>query len=189
MKDEHPTSNEKETACKALLRSTGREGIEPLIEHLEQLGYFIAPGSKTHHCFKKGLLTHSMETYRKAMELREKKIHQGVDAQSMPEDSVILAALLHDVCKADVLRYSDTNHTVYTAHRGRGHSARSVRKVQESGFNLTTAERDAILWHMGGKHFNEDRHQHFARHPLSEIIYWADKDSIRDAAARHYRDS
>jgi len=183
----HKTIEEKTEECLALLRSTKRDKIENLIAHITKMGYFIAPGSLRHHRFEGGLVSHSLETYYTAMTLREQKIQQGINPSELPEASVIIAALLHDLCKADTLRYSHEAHKVYTAKYSKGHSQRSVRQVGYSGFVLTDTEKDAILWHMGGRHYAEDKKAHFAHHPLSEIIYVADKRSIHIAKKRHHQ--
>lgn len=183
----HKSLKEKEAECKSLLLSTGRPKIGDLISHIERMGYFIAPGSLKHHRFEGGLVSHSLETYHKAMELRAEKISQGCDPNSMPEESVIIAALMHDLCKADALRYSSERRKSYTVKNTRGHSARSVRQVGYSGFVLTEMEKDAILWHMGGSRFPEDKIDHFKTHPLADIIFYADKKSIREASLRHHR--
>lgn len=183
----HKSLKGKKEECVALLLSTQRPKIEALISHIERMGYFIAPGSLNHHRFEGGLLSHSLETYHKAMELRQVRIDRGMDAELMPKESVIIAALMHDLCKADALRYSRESRRSYEVKKTHGHSARSVRQVGYSGFELTSAERDAILWHMGGRRFKEDRIEHFKRNPLAEIIYYADKKSIREASLRHHR--
>lgn len=183
----HKTLEEKTEECKELLRSTKRPDIEKLIDHIVRMGYFVAPGSKQHHRFEGGLVSHSLETYHKAMELRDEKIRQGVSPELLPQESVIISALMHDLCKADAIRYNAVARRVFTVKKTHGHSARSVRQVGYSGFCLTNAEKDAILWHMGGKRYNEPRAQHFANHPLSEIIFNADKRSIGEAKRRHHR--
>ena len=183
----HKTIEEKTNECLALLRSTKRDKIENLIAHITEMGFFVAPGSLQHHRFEGGLVSHSLETYHTAMALREQKILQGTNPSELPEASVILCSLLHDLCKADTLRYDHETHNAYTAKHSKGHSQRSVRQVGYSGFELTDAEKDAILWHMGGRRFAEDRKEHFAHHPLSEIIYDADKQSIHIAKKRHHK--
>lgn len=183
----HKSLKEKEAECKALLLSTGRPKIEALIAHIERMGYFIAPGSLSHHRFEGGLVSHSLETCHKAMELRAERIAKGADPNLMPEESVIIAALMHDLCKADALRYSKEMHKSFSVKKTRGHSERSVRQVGYSGFELTAAEKDAILWHMGGRKFPEDKHDHFKSHPLAAIIFYADKKSIAEASLRHHR--
>ena len=182
----HRSLQEKEAECKGLLRSTGRPGIEGLISHIERMGYFMAPGSENHHRFEGGLVSHSLETYKKAMELRERKIKSGVDASLMPQESVIIAALMHDICKADALRFNASTRKVYKVKNTNGHSARSVRQVGYSHFVLTKDEEDAILWHMGGSHLPGNMKDHFKSHPLADIIYHADRKSIHEASQRHH---
>ncbi len=67
----HKTLEQKKEECLALLRSTKRDKIEDLINYITNMGYFEAPGSLKHHRFVGGLVSHSLETYHKAMELRE----------------------------------------------------------------------------------------------------------------------
>ena len=185
----HKTLQQKTEECLALLRSTNREKIEDLISYITHMGYFEAPASKKHHRFVGGLVSHSLETYHKAMELREEKIRNGYSPDQMPKDSVIITALMHDLCKADVLRYNQESRRVYTCKRSSGHSERSVRQVGYSGFQLTPLEKEAILWHMGGRRRCPDEQQrkdYFKSHPLSDIIRIADGKSIREAQRRHH---
>jgi hypothetical protein len=179
---------QKKEECLALLRSTHRDKIEDLITHITQLGYFEAPGSLKHHRFVGGLVSHSLETYHKALQLRMKKIKEGFALSEMPDDGVIISALMHDLCKSDTLRYSHTLHRTVELKKT-DHSARSVRLIGSSGFHLTSAEEDAILMHMGGKKRIKDdlkRKEHFKTHPLTDIIFWADKYSINESKRRHH---
>ena len=185
----HKTIEQKKEECITLLRSTNRDKIEDLITHITSMGYFEAPGSLKHHRFVGGLVSHSLETYHKAMELREEKIRDGFSPDLMPKDSVIIAALMHDLCKADVLRYSSETHKVYVCKSHKGHSQRSVRQVGYSGFQLTSIEKEAILWHMGGKHICPDKQErviYYESHPLSDIIRRADGKSIGESKKRHH---
>ena len=184
----HKTLMQKTDECINLLRSTKRDGVEDLIRHITRMGYFEAPGSLRHHRFVGGLVSHSLETYHKAMELREEKISKGFSPEQIPVDSVIIAALMHDLCKADVLRYNSEQHRVYECKGHRGHGTRSVRQVGYSGFRLTPMEEDAILWHMGGRRICQDyekRQSYFKSHPLSDIIHKADRKSIAESQRRH----
>lgn len=191
----HKSLEEKKEECISLLKSTNRPNIDKLIAYITQMGYFFAPGSKDHHRFKGGLVSHSLETYHKAMELRDIQIKKGVDASSMPQDSIIIATLMHDLCKADALRFNEQTRKTYAVKKTNGHSSRSVRQVGYSGFVLTAEEKDAILWHMGGNkytHGSDDerksqRNKHFAENPLSYLVYHADKQSIGDAKRRHHK--
>ena len=153
------------------------------------MGYFEAPGSLKHHRFVGGLVSHSLETYHKAMELREEKIREGFTPDQMPEESVIISALMHDLCKADVLRYSSETHKAYVCKSHKGHSQRSVRQIGYSGFQLTILEKEAILWHMGGERICPDKQKrviYYQSHPLSDIIRRADGKSIGESKRRHH---
>lgn len=186
----HKTLEQKKEECIKLLKSTKRDNIDSLINHITEMGYFIAPGSYKHHRFEGGLVSHSLEVYYKAMELRDEKIKEGVLPGSMPIESVIIAALMHDLCKADILRFNHETRGVYAIKKGHGHSRRSVRKVGEAHFHLTEDEKNAILWHMGGKKLCTDSKQRwmfFRDNPLSSIINKADHISIGEAKARHHR--
>ena len=186
----HKTLKQKTDECLALLRSTHRDKIEDLISHITRMGYFEAPGSLKHHRFEGGLVSHSLETYYKALQLRERKIEEGFDLSEMPDDSLIISALMHDLCKADVLRFDKESRKAYICKDFRGHSERSVRQVGYSGFLLTPVERDAILWHMGGQRRCPDkkkRVEYFKSHPLSDIIRRADGKSIGESKMRHHK--
>ena len=87
-----------------LLRSTGRNGVEELIEDLEHMGFFEAPASASHHLNTEGgLVEHSLNTCRAALAVWEgmKKVEPSLETE-VKRESIIIASLLHDVCKADM---------------------------------------------------------------------------------------
>ena len=88
------------------LLSTKREGMENVIKHLERLGFFTAPAStKFHLNVKGGLMQHSWNVCNTALMLREQMIQMKPElAEKLPVESVIIASLLHDVCKSDIYR-------------------------------------------------------------------------------------
>ena len=182
MKHIHKSLEEKKEECIRLLSSTNRPHIDDLISFISHMGYFVAPGSYTHHRFKGGLVSHSLETYYEAMALREQKMKEGFSPDSMPEESVIISSLMHDLCKADA--------KVCRVKKTHGHSSRSVRKVREAKFRLTEDEKNAILWHMGGEHIYKDKQKRiefFHNNPLSDIIRKADGKSIGKSKMRHHK--
>ena len=82
-----------------LLRSTEREGIEDLIEALEEMGFFTAPASANHHLnVEGGLLEHSLNTCKAALAIYEglKPLDPSMEKE-VRRDSIILSSLLHDV--------------------------------------------------------------------------------------------
>ncbi len=100
------TQEESEARFKEMLLSTHREGMEVILEKLESMGFFKAPAStKFHLNYEGGLLEHSLNVCDVALELREVVIrHRPELADRLPEESVKIAALLHDTCKADIYR-------------------------------------------------------------------------------------
>ena len=55
-----------------ILRATGRENIDYIIEDLESWGFFEAPASaQGHYAYPGGLLDHSLNVYDAAMNSRE----------------------------------------------------------------------------------------------------------------------
>ena len=87
-----------------LLMSTRREGIEYVIEDLEELGFFTAPASTNFHSNnEQGLLEHSLKVCKVGLMLREQMILMNKDLENqLPLDSVIISTLLHDVCKSNI---------------------------------------------------------------------------------------
>ena len=91
-----------------LLRSTKRDGVEDVISDLENLGFFEAPASAGHHLnVEGGLVKHSINTCRAALAIWEamKPLEPALETE-VKRDSIIIASLLHDVCKSDIYRRS-----------------------------------------------------------------------------------
>ena len=75
-----------------LLKTVKRDGIEDLINFLENSDFFTAPAStKYHNAFAGGLAQHSLNVYNNLVEITKDK---GFD-----KESLIVCALLHDICK------------------------------------------------------------------------------------------
>lgn len=152
-----------------LLMSTDREGIDKLINFLEKTDFFTAPASTRFHLScEGGLLQHSLNVYDCLTNLgvmnhdgRFQEFHvSGMRLDSTPKESIIIVALLHDLCKTNFyvteMRWrKDTNqkweqYPVYTVNDRNpyGHGEKSVMMASEF-IHLTMEERYAIRWHMG----------------------------------------
>ena len=146
------------------LRSTGRRGVEDVIGNLDSLGFFSAPASTVFHLnVPGGLLTHSINVYKEAMAIREKQAELCPEVMDLiPTDSVAIAALLHDVCKAEIYKESIKSRKLadgsWEKYKGYdvdysafplGHGEKSVIQILRWGMELTDAEICAIRWHMG----------------------------------------
>lgn len=154
--------NNKEKFCH-LLRSTGREGVETIISELEDSGFFEAPASANHHlnCIG-GLLQHSLNVCETALAIRSVLEEKGqMYVHGVPRDSVIIASLLHDVCKSDIYKEAQVNkksadgkwekvpgYIVDCDELPVGHGEKSVIILLLWGLKLTRDEILAIRWHM-----------------------------------------
>ena len=89
-----------------LLRSTNRENIEDLIEFITKTDFFEAPASTRFHGSREhGLLEHSLKVY----EILKYKAEHSVTDIKTPQESLILIALLHDLCKANYYKIDYRN--------------------------------------------------------------------------------
>lgn len=146
-----------------LLRSTNREGMENVINWLEQSDFFTAPASTTFHGnYEGGLAQHSFNVYQTALDLFElMKQRKPSLAGIVSRENIIIAALLHDVCKVNIYKQTtkyrkDTNGTweTYNAYIvdysefPLGHGEKSVIRLLKLGLSLTDSEIIAIRWHM-----------------------------------------
>lgn len=169
----------------SLLRSTGRDGIENVIQYLDDSGFFYRASSPNgHHNFPGGLAEHSLGTYRLAAAAAANK--------NLPADSVIIAALLHDTCKSDRFWFKGRSIRQHTpkCELDSKHSVRSIALLKNCGLQLTGEEYRAIRWHMKGpeKHFRNKReeadHSRAIKEGLWTVVFYADK---ADAKAHPYQ--
>ena len=158
--------DQKEEFCQRL-RSTKREGIEEILTLLEGLGFFKAPASTRFHLnYEGGLVEHSLNVCDVALEMREVMVKMNEDLKDrLLVDSVIIAALLHDTCKADVYKPTTAGISKMARIMGQGskippyqvdygcypfgHGEKSVILLLQNGLKLTNDEMLAIHWHMG----------------------------------------
>lgn len=148
-----------------LLKSTNRPGVDAVIDGIEKLGFFKAPASSKHHLAEEGgLVVHSLNVYAQASLLREVQVGLRPDlAEKIPEESVIIVSLLHDICKSDVYKQvekfrkdKDNKWEKYLAyesdysHCPLGHGEKSVIRLLRMGLELNNDEIAAIRWHMAG---------------------------------------
>ena len=144
------------------LRATGRTGVDRVITELDALGFFTAPASTRFHLAEPGgLLKHSLNVYDQARVIGriEAQIRPDI-ADRLPEASLAIAALLHDVCKAEIYKPEIKHRKVdgkwedYTGYGidfsglPLGHGEKSVIRLLRWGFELTDDEMIAIRWHM-----------------------------------------
>ncbi len=179
-----------------LLTGTGREGVKEVIEDLEDMGFFTAPASAGHHLnVEGGLVQHSLNTCKAALAVWEamKPLDPSLETE-VKRNSVIIASLLHDVCKSDIYKrttkkrknaigqWEDAEgYKVSYKSFPMGHGEKSVILLLCSGMVLNDDEMLAIRWHMGPwglnmNSFEDERCYDASRklYPLVTIIQTAD---------------
>ena len=180
----------------SLLKSTGRPGMDDVFKDLEELGFFEAPASAGHHLnVAGGLVEHSLNTCKAALAVYEgmRKIEPYLERE-VKRESIIIASLLHDVCKSDIYKRSvkrrKTSFGTWEDAEGykltyknfpMGHGEKSLVMLLCSGLELYDDEMLAIRWHMGAwginmNSYEEQRNYDAARtlYPLVSIIQTAD---------------
>ena len=165
-----------------LLRKTNREGIEDLINFIEEkTDFFTAPAStRFHGSHEGGLLEHSMKVY----EILDYKIKNNVIDLHVPEDTIIIVSLLHDICKVNFYKVDYRNAKnargewekvpYYTIDDTipYGHGEKSVMMLTEY-IKLTSEEKYSIRWHMG---FSEPKEVYsslgaaYKKYPLALLV-------------------
>lgn len=178
-----------------LLRSTKRDGMEYVIEDLQKDGFFKAPASAGHHLnVAGGLCAHSLNVCRTALMLWEGMKTLEPSVGSVKRESVIIASLLHDVCKTDIYKPSVRKRKnalgqwedvegfkISYKDFPMGHGEKSVVMLLCSGLELEDDEMLAIRWHMGAfgvnmSSYEDQRCFDTARmkYPLCVIVQCAD---------------
>ena len=171
-----------------LLRKTNREGIEELIKFLEKSDFFKAPAStRFHGSFEGGLAEHSYKVY----EILKHKVETNIEKIDIPEETIIIVALLHDICKANFYKvdYRNAKNELgvwekvpyYTVDDQipYGHGEKSVMMITEY-IKLSPEEKYAIRWHMG---YTEPKELYntigaaYKKYPLALLMHEADLES------------
>lgn len=170
----------RERICN-LLNGLGRKGTDRLLHYLNKNQFFTVPSSRhRHHNWRGGLAEHSLGV----MEWALKR-----NANFESKDSIIAAALLHDICKTRQLYYDERGKLRKRNLHIKGHGYRSIKILEEIGFPITEDERLAIRWHMGRwpKDPEQRKDREKAEHcELWKIIYKAD---CKDASLKKPRRS
>lgn len=146
-----------------LLKATERERIDKVIDYLNNKSdYFNAPASTAFHGnYPGGLAEHSLNVYNVAMRVKVAMIEMKPElADRIPDESIAIVALLHDLCKTNVYKIEKKNRKIngvwvetdaYGVDYSKfplGHGEKSVIMLLSLGFALTRDEMLAIRWHM-----------------------------------------
>ena len=161
-----------------------REGVEDLLNWLEQSDFYTAPASTRHHgAFEGGLVMHSLNVY---CQLRKLCEYYDCDAS---QEAIAIVALFHDLCKVGTYKIEmrwkkDENDkwVQYPTYKHEedfafgGHGSKSVYLVQ-SFMPLSPFEAAAINCHMG--QFDATQYSNpsevYDRNPLAWLLHVADE--------------
>ena len=173
-----------------LLGSVQRTGMDKLMNYIKKkTDFYSAPASTRFHLScEGGLLQHSLNVYDCLAAKRENPIWQNI-LTGIPEESLIIMALLHDLCKTNFYVEGTKNQKTYDPEKvaaaegwQRKHDSQgdyiweTVKKYQvddqlplghgeksvmliQCYIRLTMQEVMAIRWHMG---FSEAKENHNA---------------------------
>lgn len=162
-----------------LLKSTNRTGMDNLISSMNTQGFFTSPAStRFHGSFIGGLSAHSLGVHK----LFSEKIDLFDLHNKIPNESVIICSLLHDICKAGAYIQTGARYTYNQFHLP-GHATLSLERIQKH-IQLTPLERTIIQYHMGyygTKEFDSRRGEYSLseltaanNNPITKLFYWCD---------------
>jgi len=174
----------------SLLKTVQRDGMDKLINYLENTDFYKAPAStRFHGNHEGGLLEHSLNVYEM---LKEKLSHKPYsDMIQASEETIILVTLLHDICKTNFYTVDFRNkknedgiwvkEPYYTINDTipYGHGEKSVMMISKF-IDLTMEEMYAIRWHMG---FTEPKELYntistvYEKFPLALALHEADLEA------------
>lgn len=186
----------------AMLSECNRDGMDKLLEYIRKSDFYTAPAStRFHSCHEGGLVEHSLNVADCLLD----KLNDPVWADRLGEvgrESIIISALLHDICKSNYYAVEMKNKKIYSDHgkksdsAGRydwetvpgytvddkipyGHGEKSVMMIEEF-IKLKPVERYAIRWHMGFTEAKENWNTlslAIKKYPLVLAIFEADLES------------
>lgn len=186
----------------AMLTQYNRPGMDKLIEYIRKSDFYTAPAStRFHSCHEGGLLEHSLNVADCLLKKLDNPVWDDI-LNEVGQESIIISALLHDICKSNFYVVELKNKKVYSDHgkksdsNGRydwetvpgyavddkipyGHGEKSVMMIEEF-MKLKPVERYAIRWHMGYTEPKENWNTvslAIKKYPLVLAIHEADLES------------
>ena len=201
-----------------LLESVEKVDTRKLIAYLDKSGFFYRPSGPTnkHHSFPGGLAEHSLGVFRIVEEwnemspverrnselyhfkLSDKTVSCDIFTEKMDRDDMILAAICHDLCKAEHYYFKGRRILSHQSDSEpkHAHATLSVKRLKAAGIDTPECEELllAVLMHMHlyskPKNDGYAKTQQRARKSMLAIGVWgADKlDASRHPAGRLHRD-
>lgn len=172
------------------LVNTNREGMQKLVEYMDNNGFFKAPASKSHHQnYPGGLAEHSLGVMGRTIAEIDIMTMRNKPKINLP--TVVISALLHDLCKIDQYIIeseikSGNKVTGYVISNNKeanwDHAEKSIRLAKQF-IELTEEEEMAIRYHMGiyRKEYSWDEFGNaIKKYPLVYLIHVADMKDTYD---------
>lgn len=174
------------------LSNIDREGMDALMQFVEKSDFYTAPASARFHLASEGgLLEHSINVYNCLMRKKQSEGSLWHDVLAdVPDESIAITALLHDICKTYYYGVEMRNKKVGSewiqvpSYRvddkiPYGHGEKSVMMIEEY-MKLRPIERYAIRWHMGPYSGEQDWNTLGAameKYPLVIALFEADMEA------------
>lgn len=190
MEQKEKALKNKETFIRILRENVHREGLDALIDYLENKSdFFTSPAStRFHGSYEGGLCEHSLNVYIALCSYFEAR--KAVYGLHFSAESIAISALLHDTCKAGCYKpgyrnVKDENGVwqkvpTYTFEDPLpyGHGEKSVYIVS-SFMRLSREEAFAIRYHMGFSGSEDARNvgKAFEQFPLAFALSVADMEA------------
>ena len=180
-----------------------REGADKLLEYLlsPASDFFTAPASaRFHSSFEGGLVEHSVNVYECLRSYLQSDRVKSTFGFEYSEESIAIAALLHDLCKINVYKkgfrnvkdekgaWQRVDTFEYDDRLPYGHGEKSVYII--SGYmKLTREEAFAIRYHMGYSSTEDPRNVSlaFEMFPLAFALSTADSEATYFVESDKYK--
>ena len=113
-----PTTEENVKRFEELLLSVERTGADKLMGYIRnKTDFYTAPASTRFHlACEGGLLQHSLNVYDCLIAKKESPVWKPIFAE-IPDESLIIMALLHDLCKTNFYVEGTKNQKTYEAEK------------------------------------------------------------------------
>ena len=185
--------SKKEEFIKVYNENITREGADKFLEYLlsSSSDFFTAPAStRFHGSYEGGLVEHSLNVYYCLRDYLSRERVKNEYGYTCPDETIAIAALLHDVCKINCYKKGTRNvkdkngvwQSVptydYQDDMPYGHGEKSVYII--NGFmRLSREEAFAIRYHMGfaGEENTRNVGTAFEMYPLAFALSTADMEA------------
>ena len=183
----------REEFIKIYQENIHREGADKLLEYLDSPNsdFFTAPASTRYHGSREGgLCEHSINVYKCLKNYLARPEVMAEYGLCYDEETIAIAALLHDICKVNCYKVSQRNvkgpdgrwqsvpYYEFDDQLPYGHGEKSVY-IASGYMRLTREEAFAIRYHMGFSTEMDARNvgNAFAAYPLAIALYISDMEA------------